>query len=46
MHQQTGPSLMQIMACCLFSAKPLSEPMQANGCLDLSSWKQVSVKFE
>ena len=26
-HQQTRPSLVQIMACCLFSAKPLSELM-------------------
>ena len=32
------------MACCLLSAKPLSEPMKACGRLDL--WKQFSVKFE
>ena len=32
------------MACCLLSAKPLSEPMEACGRLDL--WKQFSVKFE
>ena len=27
MHQYTRPSLVQIMACCLFGVKPLSEPM-------------------
>ena len=27
MCQQTRPSLVQIMACCLFTAKLLSEPM-------------------
>ena len=27
LHQQSKPLLVQIMACCLFSAKPLSEPM-------------------
>ena len=27
MHQQTKPTLVQIMACCLFGTKPLSEPM-------------------
>ena len=27
MHHQPRPSLVQIMACCLFAAKPLSEPM-------------------
>ena len=27
MHHQTRPSLVQIMACCLFGAKPLSESM-------------------
>ena len=32
------------MACCLLSAKPLSEPMEACGKLDLC--KQFSVKFE
>ena len=25
MHQQTNPSLVEIMACCLFDTKPLSE---------------------
>ena len=28
-HQYTRPSLVQIMACCLFGAKPLSTPMLA-----------------
>ena len=32
------------MACCLLSPKPLSEPMEACGTLDLR--KQFSVKFE
>ena len=32
------------MACCLLRTKPLSEPMEACGRLDL--WKQFSVKFE
>ena len=27
MHQENRPSLLQIMACCLFGAKPLSVPM-------------------
>ena len=30
MHQQTRPSLIQIMACCLFSAEPLPELMVAH----------------
>ena len=29
MHQYTGPALVQIMACCLFGARPLSESMMA-----------------
>ena len=40
----TGSSLVQVMACRLFGAKPLPEPMLVYCQLD--SWKQVSVKFE
>ena len=32
------------MACCLFDAKPLPEPMLDEGQLD--SWEQIAVKFE
>ena len=44
MHHQKRPSLLQIMACCLFSNKPLSEPMLPYCQLD--SWECISVKFE
>ena len=44
MRQWTGSSLVQIMACRLFGAKPLSKPML--GYCQLDSWEQVSVKFE
>ena len=44
MHQWIGSALVQIMACRLFGAKPLSEPMLAYCQLD--SWEQFSVKFE
>ena len=44
MHQWTGSSLVQVMACRLFGAKPLPEPIPAYCQLD--SWKQISVKFE
>ena len=44
MHQWTGSALVQIMACCLFEAKPLPEPMLVYRQLD--PWEQVSVKFE
>ena len=44
MRQWTGPSLVQIMACRLFSAKPLPESMLVYCQLD--PWEQVSVKFE
>ena len=37
-------TLVQVMACRLFGAKPLPEPMQAYCQLD--SWEQISVKFE
>ena len=44
MRRWTGPSLIQVMACRLFGAKPLSEPMLANCQLD--SCEQISVKFK
>ena len=46
MRQWTGPApaLVQVMACRLFGAKPLPEPMLAFCQLD--SWEQISVKFE
>ena len=43
MHQWTGSALVQVMACRLFGAKPLPEPMLVD--CQLESWKQVSVKF-
>ena len=43
-RQWTGTALVQVMACGLFGAKPLPEPMLAYCQLD--SWKQISVKFE
>ena len=44
MGQWTGSALVQIMASCLFSAKPLSKQML--DCCQLDSWEQISVKFE
>ena len=44
MRQWTWSSLVQIMDCRLFGAKPLPEPMLAYWQLD--SWEQVSVKFK
>ena len=44
MHQGTGPALFQVMACRLFGAKPLPEPILAYCQID--SWEQISVKFE
>ena len=44
MYQWTGSSLVEIMACRLYGAKPLSEPMQQNCRVDPS--KQILVKFE
>ena len=44
MRQWIGSSLVQIMACRLFGAKPLSEPMLVYCQLD--SWKQFLMKFE
>ena len=42
--QWTGSSLVQVMACRLFGARPLPEPMLVYCPLD--SWEKVSVKFE
>ena len=44
LRQWTGSSLVQVMACRLFSAKPLLETILLYCQLD--SWEQVSVKFE
>ena len=44
MRQWTGSSLNQVIACRLFGANPLPEPMLAYCQLD--SWEQTSVKFE
>ena len=43
MRQWTGSALVQIMAYCLFDAKPLPEPM-LNYC-QLDTYEQISVKF-
>ena len=44
MRQRTGSSLVHVMACRLFGAKPLPEHTLAYCQLD--SWEQISVKFE
>ena len=44
MLQWIVSALVQIMACRLFEAKPLPEPMLTYCQLD--SWEQISVKFE
>ena len=44
MHQWTWSSLVQVMACCLFGANPLPDPMLLYCQLDY--WEQISVKFE
>ena len=44
MCQWNGPALVQIMACRLFGAKPLPEPMLTYYQLDPK--EQISVKFE
>ena len=43
-HQWSGSTLVQVLACRLYGAKPLPEPMLAYCQLD--SWEQISVKFE
>ena len=42
-RQWIGSALVQIMAGCLFGAKPLSKPML--DCHQLGPWEQTSVKF-
>ena len=42
MPWKTRPSLVLIMPCCLFGAKPLSEPIQCQ----LDTWEQTSGTFE
>ena len=44
MRHWTGSSLVQVMACLLFGAKPLPEPMLAYCWLD--SWEHNWMKFE
>ena len=44
MHHRTRSALVQVMACRLFGAKPLPEPMLAYCQLD--SWEHISAKFE
>ena len=44
MRQWIGSVLVQIMACRLFGAKPLPEPMLAY--CSLGSWEQISMKFK
>ena len=44
MSQWSGSTLVQVMVCCLFSAKPLPEPMLSY--CQLHPWERTSVKFE
>ena len=44
MRQWNGSALVKVMACCLFGANLLPEPMLAYCQLD--SWEQISVKLE
>ena len=44
MRQWTGSSLVHIMPCHLFCAKPLPEPILAY--CQLKSWEQISMKLE
>ena len=44
MHQWCGSALVQVMACLLFDAKPLPEPMLVY--CQSHSWEQISVKFD
>ena len=43
MRQWSGSALVQVIACCLFSTKPLPKPMLAYCQLDY--WEQISVKI-
>ena len=44
MRHWNGLSLVQVMTCRLFGAKPLPEPLL--GYCQMDSWEQISVKFE
>ena len=44
MRQWIGSALVEIMACRLFGAKPLSQPTL--GYCQVDSWEHISVKFE
>ena len=44
MRRWTGSALVQIMACRLVGAKPLSEPLLEN--FQLDSWDPISTEFE
>ena len=43
MRQSIWSALVQIMACRLFGAKPLSKPML--GYCQMDPWEQTSVKY-
>ena len=43
MRQLTGSALVQVMACCLFSAKPLPEAMLFY--CQMHPWEEISWKF-
>ena len=45
MRQQTGSALVQIMACCLFGAKPSPEPMLSIGPLE-TNFSEIEVKIQ
>ena len=44
MRQWTVPALVQVMACRLFGAKQLSEPMLPY--FQLDPWEQISVEIQ
>ena len=44
MRYWTMSSLVQVMICCLFVAKPWSEPMLV--CCQLEPWEPISMKFK
>ena len=44
MRQKTRPSLIQIMGCCLFNAKPLSKSMMT--CCQLDHEEHISMKYD
>ena len=45
MRQWSRPSLVQIMACCLFGTKPLSEPMLGYYFVNWTHWNRLQWKF-